>query len=103
MTQAGGSFVPNYNATQHFGRLVEIKLTRRRWSERDTVLFPDTFPTQESAFQAALEAGRRKIGRATVYASSLTVLDALKGNPTFEAQLAKARQSKAEMELKRKP
>ena len=40
---------------------------------------------------------------ATVYASSVTVLDALKGNPTFEAQLAKARNLKAEMERKRKP
>lgn len=42
-------------------------------------------------------------GSATVYASSVTVLDALKGNPTFEAQLAKARKLKAEMDLKRKP
>ena len=42
-------------------------------------------------------------GSATVYASSVTVLDALKGNPTFEAQLAKARKLKAEMERKRKP
>lgn len=41
--------------------------------------------------------------RATVYASSVTVLDALKGNPTFEAQLAKARKLKAETEHKRKP
>lgn len=35
-------------------------------------------------------------GSATVYASSVTVLDALKGNPTFEAQLAKARKLRAE-------
>lgn len=42
-------------------------------------------------------------GSATVYASSVTVLDALEGNPTFEAQLAKARKLKAEMERKRKP
>jgi hypothetical protein len=39
-------------------------------------------------------------GSATVYASSVTVLDALKGNPTFETQLAKARKLKAEMQAK---
>jgi len=39
-------------------------------------------------------------GTASVYASSVTVLDALQGNPTFEAQLAKARKLKAEMNLK---
>ena len=39
-------------------------------------------------------------GSATVYASSVTVLDAVKGNPTFERQLAKARTLKADMELK---
>jgi hypothetical protein len=39
-------------------------------------------------------------GSATVYASSVTVLDAVKGNPTFEAQLAKARKLKAEMQVK---
>lgn len=39
-------------------------------------------------------------GSATVYASSVTVLDALKGNPTFEVQLAKARKLKADMNLK---
>ena len=41
-----------------------------------------------------------KKGSATVYASSLTVLDAVKGNPTFETQLAKARNLKAEMKAK---
>jgi hypothetical protein len=41
-----------------------------------------------------------KKGSATVYASSLTVLDAVKGNPTFETQLAKARKLKAEMQEK---
>jgi len=41
-------------------------------------------------------------GDATVYASSVTVLDAVKGNPTFHEQLVKARKLKAEMELKRK-
>jgi hypothetical protein len=40
-------------------------------------------------------------GDATVYASSVTVLDALEGNPTFEAQLTKARKLKAEMNLKK--
>lgn len=39
-------------------------------------------------------------GRATVYASSLTVLDAVKGNPTFEKQLSMARKLKADMKLK---
>jgi hypothetical protein len=39
-------------------------------------------------------------GRATIYASSVTVLDAVKGNPTFETQLAKARQLKAQMKVK---
>ena len=39
-------------------------------------------------------------GIVTVYASSVTVLDALKGNPTFEMQLAKARTLKAEMQVK---
>ena len=39
-------------------------------------------------------------GSATVYASSVTVLDALKGNPTFETQLAKARKLKAEIQAK---
>jgi hypothetical protein len=38
-------------------------------------------------------------GRATLYPSSVTVLDALKGNPTFETQLAKARKLKADMKL----
>jgi hypothetical protein len=51
--------------------------------------------------KGASELTRR--GDATVYASSVTVLDALNGNPTFERQLAKARKLKAEMELKRKP
>lgn len=41
-----------------------------------------------------------KKGSATVYASSVTVLDTLKGNPTFETQLAKARKLKADMDLK---
>ena len=41
-------------------------------------------------------------GGATVYASSVTVFDAVKGNPTFHEQLAKARQLSAEMKLKRK-
>lgn len=39
-------------------------------------------------------------GVATVYASSVTVLDAMQGNPTFETQLAKARELKAKMNLK---
>lgn len=34
-------------------------------------------------------------GSITIYASSVTVLDALEGNPTFEMQLAKARKLKA--------
>jgi len=42
-------------------------------------------------------------GDATVYASSVTVLDAVEGNPNFHEQLAEARKLKAEMGLKRKP
>jgi hypothetical protein len=42
-------------------------------------------------------------GNATVYASSVTVLDAVEGNPTFHEQLVKARKLKVEMEIKRTP
>jgi hypothetical protein len=40
-------------------------------------------------------------GGTTAYASSVTVLDALTGSPTFETQLAKARKLKADMMVKK--
>ena len=47
--------------------------------------------------------GRSRIARTPLKAFDFPALDALEGNPTFEAQLAKARKLKAEMERKLKP